>query len=87
MVQCEVAKRTLNLYSWVPSPLQVRSSLKSPVDLTAESGLNSCLCGVFVLVEISRSRSTDATTVEQILSSARGRPESSHQRRDIFYPL
>jgi hypothetical protein len=28
MVKCEVAKRTLKLYSWVPSLLQVCSSLK-----------------------------------------------------------
>jgi len=30
MVKCEVAKRTLKLYSWVPSLLQVCSSLKDP---------------------------------------------------------
>jgi hypothetical protein len=38
MVKCEVAKRTLKLYSWVPSLLQVYSSLKPRVGLTAESG-------------------------------------------------
>jgi hypothetical protein len=30
MVKCEVAKRTLKLYSSVPSLLQVCSSLKGP---------------------------------------------------------
>jgi hypothetical protein len=30
MVKCEVVKRTLKLYSWVPSHLQVCSSLKAP---------------------------------------------------------
>jgi hypothetical protein len=30
MVKYEVAKRTLKLYSWVPSLLQICSSLKGP---------------------------------------------------------
>jgi hypothetical protein len=30
MVKCEVAKRTLKLYSWVTSLLQLCSSLKDP---------------------------------------------------------
>jgi hypothetical protein len=37
MVKCEVAKRTLKLYSWVPSLLQICSSLS----LTAESELKA----------------------------------------------
>jgi hypothetical protein len=41
MVKCDVAKRTLKLYSWVPSLLQVCSSLNDWVDLTAESVINS----------------------------------------------
>jgi hypothetical protein len=33
MVKCEVAKRTLKLYSWVPSLLQVCSALRDCVVL------------------------------------------------------
>jgi hypothetical protein len=40
MVKCDVEKRTLKLYSWAPSQLQVRSSLKGPVGLASESGLS-----------------------------------------------
>src|ERR687891_1934626 len=37
MVKCEVAKRTLKLYSWVPSLLQVCSSLKDCVAIVISS--------------------------------------------------
>jgi hypothetical protein len=46
MVKCEVAKRTLKLSSWVPSLLQVCSSLKGPNGLTAEFGFNTAFAKV-----------------------------------------
>jgi hypothetical protein len=66
MVQCEVAKRTLKLFSWVPSLLQVCSSLKG-VGLTAESGLN----GIGAMVGADRARCAEPTTVPDMLECSK----------------
>jgi hypothetical protein len=64
MVKWEIAKRTLKLYSWVPSILQVCSSLNRPEGLTAESGMKKTLrkksrtsmAGIEVSMILSRNR-------------------------------